>query len=145
MIGNSCQQTQPICSRFPYLFQIYRNLNGNENVVVINISGTSIMTKNEHLNQGFKHFAAGDYESAIKALKAALELDPQFDLALNALAEVYNKKGAIDTAIEYALRLVEINPEDPLAHTALSRLYVQKGMIREAENEMAISNQLNLK
>ncbi len=103
------------------------------------------MTKNELLNQGFKHYAAGEYENAIEFFEKSLGLDPEFDLALNALAEVYNKKGEIDRAIQYARRLIEINPDDALAHTVLSRLYVQKGMIQEAEDEMAISNRLSMK
>jgi len=70
------------------------------------------------------------------------ELDPEFDLAYNALAESYNKLGDLDKAIEIAKKFVTISPKDPVAHTALSRLYVQKGMIAEAEEEMALSNQL---
>ena len=103
------------------------------------------MHKNQILNEGLKKYAAGLYDEAISEFKKALEEDPGFDLALNALAEVYNRKGEIDTAIGYALQLVALNPDDPLAHTALSRLYVQKGMIREAEDEMAISNRLAMK
>lgn len=103
------------------------------------------MTKNELLNQGFQHYAAGDYENAVNFFSSALQLDPKFDLALNAIAETYNKIGDLDQAILYARRLVDVNPRDPLAHTALSRFYVQKGMIKEAEEEMAISNQLSIK
>jgi tetratricopeptide (TPR) repeat protein len=100
------------------------------------------MNKNELLNSGLKKFAAQDYKGAISDFNKAVELDPEFDLAYNALAESYNKLGEIDKAIEIAKRYVEISPKDPVAHTALSRLYVQKGMIAEAEKEMAISNQL---
>jgi len=103
------------------------------------------MTKNELLNQGFKEYASGDYEKAIQSFEKSLGIDPDFDLAINALAEIYNKKGDPDRAITYALRLVELNPEDPVAHTALSRYYMRKGMIAEAEEEMAISNRLALK
>jgi len=101
------------------------------------------MTKNEYLKAGLKKFAAKDYQGAILELRQAIELDPKFDLAYNALAESYNKLGKIDEAIEMAKRYVESNPEDPIAHTALSRLYVQKGMIPEAERELALSNQLS--
>jgi tetratricopeptide (TPR) repeat protein len=100
------------------------------------------MTKTELLNAGLKKFAALDFKAAISDLEKAIELDPNFDLAYNALAESYNKLGDLDKAIEIAKKYVEISPKDPVAHTALSRLYVQKGMIEEAEKEMAISNQL---
>jgi len=100
------------------------------------------MNKNELLNAGLKKFASQDYEGAISDLEKAIAIDPQFDLALNALAESYNKLGDLDRAIEVAKKYVDVSPKDPVAHTALSRLYVQKGMIKEAEEEMAISNQL---
>jgi len=100
------------------------------------------MNKNELLNSGLKKFAAQNYKAAILDLEKAIELDPDFDLAYNALAESYNKLGELDKAIDFAKRYIEISPKDPVAHTALSRLYVQKGMIAEAEEEMAISNQL---
>ena len=100
------------------------------------------MTKNDLLNSGLKKFAERDYHGAITDFKNAIDLDPEFDLAYNALAESYNKIGNLDKAIEIAKRYVDISPNDPVAHTALSRLYVQKGMIAEAEEEMAKSNQL---
>ncbi len=101
------------------------------------------MTKNEHLNQGFKSFGAQDFSSAEIAFKKALELDPDFDLALNALCEVYNKSGKLDEALNIAKKLVRVTPRDPVAHAALSRIYMQKGMIQEAEEHLAISNQLS--
>ena len=100
------------------------------------------MTKNEHLNQGFKHFSSQEYDKAIECFEEAIKLDPEFDTAYNALAEALNKSGRLDEAIEAARKMVEISPNDPFSHTALSRLYVQKGMIEDAEREMAISHQL---
>jgi Tfp pilus assembly protein PilF len=99
--------------------------------------------KNEYLNEGFRFFTEQNYQQAVEQFNNAIELDPKFDLAINALAETYNKMGDLDKAIEMARKLIQINPNDPLAHTALSRLFVQKGMIAEAEKEMAISNQLS--
>jgi Tfp pilus assembly protein PilF len=100
------------------------------------------MTKYDYLNSGLKKFANSEFQAAIDDLNKALELDPAFDLAYNALAESYNKSGDQDKALEVARKYVQISPDDPVAHTALSRLYVQKGMIKEAESEMAISHQL---
>ena len=100
------------------------------------------MSKNELLQSGFKYFSNGEYSQAVDAFQKALEIDPNFDLALNALAQVHNKMGNIDKAIEVAKQLVGVNPNDAIAHTALSRLYAQKGMIKEAEEELAISNRL---
>ena len=100
------------------------------------------MTKNEHLNQGFKHFSNQEFDKAIECFKEAIKLDPKFDTAYNSLAEAFNRSGKLDEAIEAAKKMVEISPNDPISHTALSRLYVQKGLIDDAEREMAISHQL---
>ncbi len=100
------------------------------------------MTKNEHLNQGFKHFSNQEYDNAIECFREAINLDANFDTAYNALAEAYNKSGRLENAIEAAKKMVEISPNDPFSHTALSRLYVQKGLIEDAEREMAISHEL---
>ena len=98
------------------------------------------MDKNKLLQQGFTHFSHNEFEQAAALFEQALEIDPSFDLACNALAESYNRMGRLEDAIHTAKKLVELNPDDPMAHTALSRLYVQKGLIREAEEEMALSN-----
>lgn len=99
--------------------------------------------KNKYLNDGFKFFAEQKYQQTVDQFNKALELDSEFELAINALAETYNRMGDVDKAIVMAKKFIQINPNDPLAHTALSRLFVQKGMIAEAEKEMAISNQLS--
>jgi tetratricopeptide (TPR) repeat protein len=101
------------------------------------------VTKNELLQSGFKHFSAENFKQSIDDFEAALKIDPEFDLALNALAQVYNKLGNVDKAIKIIKKLIQLIPDDPIAHTALSRLYVQKGMIKEAEDELALSNQLS--
>jgi tetratricopeptide (TPR) repeat protein len=101
------------------------------------------MTKNDHLKEGFKYFGLREFVSAEIEFKKALEIDPEFDLALNSLCEVYNKMGRLDEALQIGKQLVQITPNDPLAHAVLSRLYMQKGMIKEAEDELAVSNQLS--
>ena len=65
-----------------------------------------IMNKNELLNSGLKKFATQDYTGAISDLEKAVELDPKYDLALNALAESFNKLGELDKAIEIAKKYV---------------------------------------
>jgi Tfp pilus assembly protein PilF len=102
------------------------------------------MTKQELLNAGFQHFAKREYEEAKENFEKALEIDDKFEAAYSALSETLNRKGEIDNAVVVVKKWIDINPKDALAHTALSRLYVQKGMIQEAEDEMAISNQINL-
>jgi tetratricopeptide (TPR) repeat protein len=100
------------------------------------------MDKNKLLQQGFAHFSAKNYDDAVAAFEAAIELDNEFDLAFNALAESYNRLGRLDDAIRIAEKLVQLQPDDSMSHTALSRLYVQKGLIEKAEHELALSNLL---
>lgn len=103
------------------------------------------MSKSDYLNEGFRHYSRQDYQKAIECFNKAIEIDPNFDTAFNALAESYNKLGKVDEAIAAAKKMVKIVPNDPFSHTALSRLYVQKGMIDEAEIEMEISHRLAAK
>ena len=102
------------------------------------------MTKQELLNGGFQHFSKREYDQAKENFEKAIELDEKFEAAYSALSETLNRKGEIDSSVIIVKKWIDINPKDALAHTALSRLYVQKGMIQEAEDEMAISNRLNL-
>ena len=101
------------------------------------------MTKNDYLRAGLQFFARQEYKSAETELKKALVLDPDFDLAINALCEVYNRAGDLDQALILAQKLCQLTPDDPMAHAAISRIYMQKGMIPEAEEELAISNNLS--
>jgi Flp pilus assembly protein TadD len=66
-------------------------------------------------------------------------------MAWNGLAMALAKRGELDAAVDAARRYVELDPDEPLAHTSLSMLYQQKGMIPEAEQEKAISMQLQMK
>ena len=45
-------------------------------------------------------------------------------------------------AVEAIQRAIEINPQEPMYHTSLSTVYRDMGRIPEAEEEMAISFQL---
>ncbi len=101
------------------------------------------MTKQELLNNGFQQFAKRNYEEARQFFEQAIDLDDGFEAAYSALAETYNREGRVDEAIDVVSKWIAINPRDALAHTAMSRLYVQKGMIQQAEDEMAISDQLS--
>jgi Flp pilus assembly protein TadD len=98
-----------------------------------------------HYKAGIDHFAHGRTEEAIAAYRKAIELSPELATAWNGLAMALAKQGDLDAAIEAGLRYVELDPDEPLAHTSLSVLYQQKGLIPEAEQEKAISLQLQMK
>lgn len=82
---------------------------------------------------------------SIKKLREALELEPKFEDAYEALGVILSKCGRLDEAIELMKRLADLNPESVMAHTNLSVFYVDKGMIEMAEEEKAISMSIRMK
>jgi len=94
---------------------------------------------------GFDHFVEGNLADAVALYRQAIEADPAFPLAWNALSLALSKSGDLDGAIEAGRRLIELEPDDALSHTNLSRLLQQQGKIPEAEDEMAIAMRLQMK
>ncbi len=91
----------------------------------------------EHYKAGLKLFGEDKHTEAIEAYKQALEVSPDWEDALHALAMAYMSAGLFDDAIATGKRILELNPEDAFAHTSLSMFYQRKGMIEEAEEESA--------
>lgn len=98
-----------------------------------------------HYKNGIEHFAGGRFDEAVAAYRRAIALDAGLAMAWNGLAMALARQGDLEAAVEAARRYVELDPEEPLAHTSLSMLYQQKGMIPEAEQEKAISMQLQMR
>jgi len=98
-----------------------------------------------HYKAGIEHFAAGRSAEAVESYRKALALNEALAAAWNGLAMALAKTGDLEAAIEAARRYVALDPEEPLAHTSLSILYQQQGKIPEAEEEKAISMQLQMK
>jgi Flp pilus assembly protein TadD len=98
-----------------------------------------------HYKAGLEHFAHGRTDEAVASYRKALEAEAGMAMAWNGLAMALAKQGDLDAAIEAARRYVALDPDEPLAHTSLSMLYQQKGMIPEAEQEKAVSMQLQMR
>jgi len=103
------------------------------------------MTKEDLFNQGMDLLAEGKLEEALEAYKKVLNLDPNYEDALNALAMVYANLDRLDEAIEVGKKLIQVSPEDELAHTSLSIFYQRKGMVPEAEEVGAKARTLGWK
>ncbi len=103
------------------------------------------MTKEDLFNQGMDLLAEGKLEEALEAYKKALNLAPNYEDALNALAMVYANLDRLEEAIEVGKKLIQVSPEDELAHTSLSIFYQRKGMIAEAEEVGAKARTLGWK
>lgn len=98
-----------------------------------------------HYKAGIDHFAHGRIAEAIESYRKALTLNDRLAMAWNGLAMALAREGDLDGALEAARRYADLDPDEPLAHTSLSMLYQQKGMIPEAEQEKALSLQLQRK
>jgi len=95
--------------------------------------------------EGFAHFVKQEHDQAIARYREALEADPAYALAWNALAMALQRKGDLDAALEAGRKAVELEPDDPLGYTNLSIFYQQKGMIEEAEDAKAQATRLAMK
>jgi tetratricopeptide (TPR) repeat protein len=103
------------------------------------------VSKEEHYNLGMELFLQDKLEQAAAAYCRALEEDPLYADALQALAMTYARQEKLDEAIEVGKKLIEATPHDELAYTSLSIFYQQKGMIAEAEQIAAKARMLGWK
>ncbi len=93
---------------------------------------------------GMNKFAQQDFTGALADLAQAIELDPQFADAYQAMAHCHEKLGDLDQALRAAQQAAEHDPDDFLVHTSLSMFYQRKGMIAEAEREKALAARLQM-
>lgn len=77
------------------------------------------------------HIAEGRYDLAEIPLRRCLGL-VTFGPALNELAWILGKKGALDEALEHARMAVELMPHDPNARDTLAVILDQRGELEEA-------------
>ena len=79
-----------------------------------------------------------DPDEAIRVLKKALELDPNYGPVLNSLAYAYNKKREWANAIETLKRYALASPGDANPYDSMADIYIAQGMLDEA---IACNNQ----
>ena len=99
-------------------------------------------TKEEHFGKGLTLYGQNKHEEAIAELKKAVELDLSFGDAYMAMGHALHKLKRLPEAAEAIQKAIAINPQDPMYHTSLSTVYRDMGRIPDAEEEMAISFQL---
>ena len=103
------------------------------------------MNKEDHYNEGMELFVQERLDDAVASYRRALDLDPEYADALQALAMTYAHMGKLDDAIEAGKRLIDVAPDDEMAYTSLSIVYQRKGMIAEAESIAAKAKTLGWK
>jgi Tfp pilus assembly protein PilF len=99
-------------------------------------------TKEEYFGRGLTLYGQNKHEETVAELKKALELDPSFADAHLAMGHALHKLKRLPEAAEAIQKAIAINPQDPMYHTSLSTVYRDMGRISDAEEEMAISFQL---
>ncbi|HXZ43350.1 MAG TPA: tetratricopeptide repeat protein [archaeon] len=99
-------------------------------------------TREEHFGKGLTLYGQGKHEEAIAELRMALEIDPLYADAYLAVGHALHKLKRLPEAAEAIKKAIEVNPQDPMYHTSLSTVYRDMGRIPDAEEEMAISFQL---
>jgi len=71
-------------------------------------------------------------EAAIEELKKALELDPNYGMAMNALGIEWRAKGDFEKALELYKRYASISPGDANPIDCMANLYFRMGRLDEA-------------
>ena len=89
-----------------------------------------------HQMLGVAYFKRNQYPEAIRALRRAIELNPQvtpdypyhpyYDLGM-----VYLKQGKFDNAIVYFERAIELDPDQIRAYYSLGNAYIRQGTIQK--------------
>ena len=97
-----------------------------------------------HTKLGIGYLREGKLELAWTRLKRALEFDPSYSTANNAMGLVYEQLGEPAKAEEHYLRAVESNPSDSAAQNNYGRYLCAIGRYQEAEQRFlqAVKNSL---
>jgi len=84
-------------------------------------------------NMGLYYLNSSQLDLAIKHLKESLSLEPQNQLALNALGFANLKKGNLDESVKYFSECLKINPDLAEAQNNLGIAYQELGLLDKAE------------
>ena len=86
-------------------------------------------------NQGLVFNAKGDMDAAISTYKMALNMNPDFALAHNALGHAFFLKGKLNTSIKEFKKATKIDPNFGSAHCSLGAALAEAGKMKEATME----------
>jgi len=91
---------------------------------------------------GVIYWHQGHLDRALKALRSAVNLKPNYADAHYAIGSVLKAKGNLSEAVTSFRRTIAIQPERPTAHYALSQTLQLTGDVAEARTELAESERL---
>ncbi len=89
--------------------------------------GNSATTWQEQYDLGLRYLSEGNYEEAIIAFTAAIEIDPKMAIAYEKLAEAYTESGDVTAAVTALAKGVEVTGDEALS-ALLTELAQQAGI-----------------
>jgi tetratricopeptide (TPR) repeat protein len=90
----------------------------------------------EHYDKALEFLRQGDSERAIGELKLAIELYPDFGLALNELGVQYLRRGALEQAAEALQKVIIISPDEVEPRLNYGIVLVNQKKFAEAETQL---------
>lgn len=90
----------------------------------------------EHYYQGIFYGKQENYQEAILELEQAIQADPSYADAYNALAVVYHRQKQYQQAIENYLLAIEAQPGHVKARTNLAMIYHEQGQEQKALQQL---------
>jgi len=86
---------------------------------------------------GTEYFKAGKYQEAIAQYSRALQLKPDYDLALINMANVYRRMGNDEAALAGYERYITVDPQNAFVRYQIGEIYLDQGNLERAEKEYA--------
>ncbi len=109
------------------------------------LKGSSKDKAQELYDSGLSYFRSDDLVSAEKDLRRALDFDPGFADAYEALGVMLGRQDRYPEAITLMEKLTEVDPDSSMAHTNLSLFLMKTGKIEEAENHKSMATMKSFK
>lgn len=91
--------------------------------------GDKIEQAEKHFKLGAQYFEEKQMEDALRELRKAVELNPQYAEARYHLGSLYHALKAYSRAIKEYNELLRIDPNYPKVHTAFANLYYERGLM----------------
>lgn len=88
---------------------------------------------------GIEYLRKGDYEMSLKKLQKALELEPDYAVAHDVIAVLYEQVGNNELAEKHYLRGLKLNPANADGHNNYGQFLCRTGRYREAEAEFLVA------
>lgn len=103
------------------------------------LKGSSDEKALELYDAGLEDFRNDHLSEAEKNLRKAIELNPAFADAYEALGVMLGRQERFNEAITLMEKLIEVDPDSSMAHTNLSLYLMRTGKIEEAENQKSLA------